>query len=251
MVLSPRGVLAIGLSLAGIAYLVAPSRGQAPQQPKADGQARPAANPTTAPSNTPAPPVAPVFGTVDLDFVLKNYEKVKASSRELSAAVNVRRGELMKIESEARQEMEMMQKLQPGTADYKKREDHITELKAKMEAGREQAQRDFTLREAEMMSTLYKEIQGMTARVAKWHGMNYVLRATSAKKPMPGTDPNSVMAAMNDQVIYCDPANDITNDVVYYLNKTYEKTASPVGAPKPAATRRPGALGEGSQPVGN
>jgi Skp family chaperone for outer membrane proteins len=250
MVLSPRGVLAIGLSLAGVAYLVAPSLGQAPQQQKADGGVRPAANPTPTPATTPQPPVAPVFGTIDLDFVLKNYEKVKASSRELSAAVNVRRGELMKIESEARQEMEMMQKLQPGTADYKKREDHITELKARMEAGREQAQRDFTLREAEMMSTIYKEIQGMTGRVAAWRGMNYVLRATNPKKPMGATDPNSVMAAMNDQVIYADPRNDITSDVVHYLNMTYQKTATPVAAPK-AAARRPGALGDGSQPAVN
>jgi Skp family chaperone for outer membrane proteins len=250
MVLSPRGVLAIGLSLAGVAYLVAPSLGQAPQQQKSDGGVRPAANPNPAPATTPPPPVAPVFGTIDLDFVLKNYEKVKASSRELSAAVNVRRGELMKIESEARQEMEMMQKLQPGTADYKKREDHITELKARMEAGREQAQRDFTLREAEMMSTIYKEIQGMTGRVATWRGMNYVLRATNPKKPTGATDPNTVMAAMNDQVIYADPRNDITNDVVHYLNMTYQKTATPVNAPRPAA-RRPAAPGEGSQPAGN
>ena len=249
MVLSPRGVLAIGLSLAGVAYLVAPSRGQAPQQQKADGGVRPAANPASAPANTPQPPVTPVFGTLDLDFVLKNYEKVKASSRELSAAVNVKRGELMKIESEARQEMEMMQKLQPGTSDYKRREDHITELKARMEAGRESAQREFTSREAEMMATIYKEIQGMTARVAKWRGMNYVLRATNPRKPV-GADPNTVMATMNDQVIYADPSNDITQDVVYYLNKTYEKTASPAAAPK-ASARRPGTPGDGSQPAGN
>ena len=89
----------------------------------------------------------------------------------------MRRGELMKIESEARQEMEMMQKLHarapPTTRSTRIK---ITELKAKMEAGREQAQREFTLREAETMSTIYKEIQGMTARVAKWRGMNYVLR---------------------------------------------------------------------------
>ncbi len=81
MVLSPRGVLAIGLGLAGIAYLVAPLRGQAQQQQKADGTVRTAANPNTAPATTPAPAVAPVFGTIDLDFILNNYEKVKASRR--------------------------------------------------------------------------------------------------------------------------------------------------------------------------
>ncbi len=254
MVLSPRGVLAIGLGLVGIACLVAPSRGQGQQPQKADGGVRTTATGTAPQPARPAPAVAPVFGSIDLEFILKNYEKVKASSRELSAAVNLRRGELMKIESEARQEMEMMQKLTPGTADYKKREDKITELKAKMEAGREQAQREFTLREAEMMSTIYKEIQGMTARVANWRGMNYILKTTNPNKPASGTDPNSVMAAFSDPVLYADPKNDITLDVVKYLNQMYAATANPNGAaPKAAAARRPGTGGavEGAQPAGN
>ena len=44
MVASSRGILAIGLSLAGLAYLVAPTLGQGQQQ---DGSVRKTASPST------------------------------------------------------------------------------------------------------------------------------------------------------------------------------------------------------------
>jgi outer membrane protein len=176
-----------------------------------------------------------VIGTIDLDVVFKNYEKVKASNKEFNEAMKVRRAELMKLESEGRQEAEMMQKLTPGTEDYRKRENRLTQLKAQMEAGRESAEREFALRQAETMATLYKEVQAMVARVAVWRKMTYVVQVSNA--PITGTDPNSVMAAINRTMVYADPSNDITNDVVMYLNHYYKAVANP--SPTPKATNRP------------
>ncbi len=133
----------------------------------------------------------------------------------------------------------MLQKLTPGTADAKKHEDRMTMLKAQMEAGQESAQREFALRQAEVMATIYKEIQAMVARVAQWRKMNYVLRVST--KPPAGTDPNSVMAAMYEPVIYADPRNDITSDVVHYLNYYYKATLNPSATSKAAA--RPSSVG--------
>ena len=256
MVLSPRGILALGLSLAGVAYLISPSLGQA-QQPAADSGVRKAGNANaagTAPSNGPKPPVPPVFGTVDLDVILKNYKKFEASSKEFQAEFLVRRGELQKIDSEARQVAEMMQKLTPGTEDYRKHENRLTELRAKMDAGKEQAEREFSLRQAEIMATLYKEIQAMVARVAQWRGMTYVVKVSN--RPITGTDPNSVMAAMGEAMIYADPRNDITNDVVHYLNYYYKATAgpAPAGTPparNPASAAAAGPASGGAQPGQN
>ena len=240
MVLSPRGFWALGLSLAGVAYLVSPSLGQGQQQ-AVDSRVQKAGNAGTAgnaTANGPKPPIPPVFGTIDLDVVLKNYKKFEASSKEFQAAMLVRRGELQKIDSEARQVAEMMQKLTPGTEDYRKHENRLTELRAKMDAGKEQAEREFTLRQAETMATLYKEIQAMVARVAQWRGMTYVVKVSN--RPITGTDPNSVMAAMGEAMIYADPRNDITNDVVHYLNYYYKATAGPAPGASPPA-RSPGA----------
>ena len=150
--------------------------------------------------------------------------------------------------SEAQQEAEMMQKFNPGSEDYKKHETRVTELKARHEAGREQAEREFALRQAESMATLYKEIQAMVARIAQWREMNYVVKVSN--QPISGTDPNSVMGAISSTMVYADPRNDITSDVVHNLNRLYQATASPT--PK-ASNRTPGAAsaGNGARTDGN
>lgn len=241
MVASSRGLLAIGLSLTGLALLVGPSLGQQqdPSVRKATGQNS---------SKPPAPPIPPSVGSVDMEYVFKNYEKVKVANKEFNAAMLARKQELMKIMSEAQQEAEMMQKFNPGSADYKKHESRVTELKARHEAGRESAEREFALRQAESMATLYKEIQAMVARIAQWHGMNYVVKVSN--QPITGTDPNSVMGAMSSTVIYADPRNDITNDVVHNLNRYYRESAS---ATPNASIRTPAAsaAGPGARPEGN
>ena len=242
MVASSRGILAIGLGLAGLAYLVAPTLGQVPQQ---DGSVRKTTSPTPA---TPPAPVAPVIGTVDIELVFKSYEKVKVSNKDYNAALLARKNELMRIMSEAQEEAQMLSKFAPGTDDYKKHEDRVTELKARHEAGREQAEREFAQRQAEAMATLYKEIQEMVKKVAQWRKMNYVVRVSN--QPIAGSDPNSVMAAISSTLVYADNRNDITNDVIFNLNRFYKATAAPAtrpadavvptsGASRPAATNLP------------
>jgi Skp family chaperone for outer membrane proteins len=240
MVASPRRLLAIGLSLAGLVLLVGPSLGQ--QQ---DGSVRKTAGQS---ANEPKEPVAPIIGTVDVEYVFKNYDKVKVANKEFNAAMLARKQELMKVMSEAQQEAELMQKFNLGSEDYKKHETRVTELKARHEAGREQAEREFALRQAESMATLYKEIQAMVARIAQWRRMNYIVKVSN--QPITGNDPNSVMGAISSTVVYADPRNDITSDVVHNLNRLYQATASPT--PK-AANRIPGggASGTGVRTDGN
>jgi Skp family chaperone for outer membrane proteins len=166
--------------------------------------------------SAPNPPAA-VIGSIDIDAVFKRWVKAQEATKSHQAAVNVRRGELMKIESEAREEMGMLKKLRPGTVDYKKREDRIAELKAMMEAGREQAQREFTVRESQIMVSLLQEIQETIAAVAKAKGLNYVVKV--APGPKIDADPNEVTTAMGRSVLYADPRNDITEEVIGSLNR--------------------------------
>jgi outer membrane protein len=226
----------MGLCTAGLGLVVGPSLGQ-----QSDSGVRRTAASTS--SSAPASPVPPVIGTVDLDAVFKNYEKVKVSSEEFRAAAMSRKNDLMKIQAEAQAEAEMLAKYNPGTDDYKKHENKVTELKANYEAKREQAERDFAAREAEAMATLYKEIQAMVARVAKWRKMTYVVKVSN--QPISGGNPNSVMAAMANTMVYADPSNDITNDVVYNLNRMYKAT----GGPAPKGSAAPGSVAAPAAPA--
>ena len=77
----------------------------------------------------------------------------------------------------------------------------------------------------------------MVTAIAQWRKMNYVVRVTNLQPS--GTDPNSVMAALQNTMIYFDPRNDITNDVIYNLNRRYKAAiANPAPGQRHAAAAR-------------
>jgi Skp family chaperone for outer membrane proteins len=241
----PRKILAIGLGLAGVVYLVAPTQGQGPQGPKGDTRVQAAANGSangaqTTGSLKPATPT--VVGSIDLDQVFKNYDKVKACMKDLQSQIQVRKAELMKYDEQGRQEMELLRKFQPGSTDYRKHEDRITELKAKIDASREQYQREMELRNAETIAIIYKEVQLYAGWVAKQRGITHVM--VVANTPPSGSDPNSALAAINRPVVYADSRNDITEGVIFYLNRTYKGLNK--GIEKPAARQQPAGGGPGA-----
>lgn len=234
MVVFSRAVAAVSLSLVGVLTLASATLGQ---------QQDPAVRKSTTQESTQTPPAPATFGSIDMTAVFKGYDKVKISGEEFKAAVMAKKKDLMAIMQEMQQESEVLAKLAPGSVDYKKHEDKITQLKAQNEAGREQAEREFALREAEMLATLYKEIQSMVARVAKSRGMTYVLRVSN--DPVTGSDPNSAMRAIERSVVYAEPTNDITKLVVHYLNVEYKQAGGP--APKATSSVTPAAV----KPTGN
>lgn len=223
MVVSSRAVVA-ALATAGALGLGARATAQQTSDStvrRAGTQGASAGSATAARSTQrPPAPVPAVFGTVDIEKIFKEYNKVKAQQEEFKAAAMAKHAELQKLQAEGAEEASKLQKMTPGSVDAKKIEDRITALKAQLEAGREQAQRDFALRESEMLATLYKEIQDMVARMAQYRGMTYVVQVSN--EPVSGSNPNSVMAAMAKTMVYADPRNDITKDVTANLNREYE-----------------------------
>jgi Skp family chaperone for outer membrane proteins len=236
-----RGAVAVGLGLVGMGLLVGPSLGQ--QQ---DGGVQKTTNTQASAGSAKRPPAAPaVIGTVDLGSVLKEYNKAKSLEQEFQSAGLAKRNDLLKINNEMQQEAEMLEKVSPNTAEFKKRQDKITQLKAQLEATREQAQRDMALRQSEMMSTIFNEIQDMVSRVAYSRNMNMVVKVSN--EPITGSNPNSVMAAFEKDVLYANPQNDITREVVFFLNKEYEAKGGvvPKAATATAAPTRGGAAPKG------
>ncbi len=234
MVSSSRLIVAVGLGVVGAGLLAAPIQGQQ------DGAVRK----TNGGASQFKEGIPAVIGTIDLDAVFKNYEKVKYANEEFQAALKARQGDLMKLQQEMVQEAELLQRFTPGQEDFKKQENKLTEMKAKLEAGREQAEREFQSREAEAMASLYNEVAEVAKKIARARKMTNVMKVTN-KQPS-GSDPNSVMAAMSNPLVYFDPANDITQDVVYNLNAVYKAAGGPTAK---AATPPAGAPGAATAPA--
>lgn len=241
-----RATLAMGLCLVGVAGLVGRSFGQ-----QGDPKVRAASNPTPAPApaaDASAARVAPkpvTIGSIDIDKVLKEYDKCKVLIDNLRAEALNRHNSLMSIATEAKQEQEKLQRMTPGSPDAKKCEDRITQLKAQFEAGRENAEREFSQKDAETMATIYNEIAAMTKGVAKSREMAFVVRYSDTLAT--GTEPNSVMAAMSRTIVFADPSVDITPAVIYWLNKRYQES----GGPPPRNTSTAVPNGPTAQPRGS
>ncbi|AMV39755.1 OmpH family outer membrane protein [Planctomyces sp. SH-PL62] len=229
MGLSSRLIVAAGLGVVGAGLLVAPIQGQQ------DGAVRK----TNGGASQFKEGTPPVIGTIDLDGVFKNYEKVKYANEEFQASLLAKRNELMKLQQEMAQEAEVLNRYAPGQEEFKKQENKLTELKAKIEAGREQAEREFQSKEAEAMASLYNEVTEVAKKIAKARKMTYVMKVTNQQPS--GANPNSVMAAMSNPMIYFDSANDITQDVVYNLNAVYKAAGGPTAKAAPPAADAPGA----------
>jgi Skp family chaperone for outer membrane proteins len=224
---STRAALAIGLGLVGVAGLVAPSMGQQAQ----DASVRPAAsNGTDAQAKPaavkPAPPA--VIGTIDMEQILKNYDGFKVGMEGIEAEGIARQNELMKMGQEMNGEMDKLRKLNPGSPDQSRVEQRISELKAKGQALKEQAQMDLSRKEADVLATTYTEIQKMAGAVAKQRGMNLVVQGSTT--PPTASNPKSIEVALFRTVIVADSKLDLTNDVTYWLNYYYKQSGRP--APK-------------------
>jgi outer membrane protein len=228
----------MGLGLVSLGLLAGPSFGQQQDSGVRKSSSQPSA------AAAPSAPVPATFGSVDMGLVFKGYDKVKAASEEFRASVMSKKGELMKLQGEMQQEAEKLSKMTPGSVDAKKIEDKMTQLKAQGEAGRESAEREFALREAEMLATIYKEVQAMVIRVANNRNITYVLRTSN--DPITSSNPNSAMMAIERTVVVADPRNDITQDVIKYLNYEYKMKG---GTPPKATSAAPST--PGARPSGN
>jgi outer membrane protein len=237
MLRSTRATLVVGLCLTGVAGLVSRSFGQnqgqapRPEAQKTDVQAK-----TASVAPTPKPVS---IGSIDMDKVLKDYDKFKVANESIRAEALDRHNSLMKLATEAKQEQEKHQRMTPGSPDAKKCEDRLTQLKAQFEAGRENAEREFTQKEAETMATIYNEVATMARGVAQQRGMAFVVKYSD--QPASGSEPNSVVAAMSRTILFADPSVDITGDVTKWLNYRYKASGGP--APKNNTVTLPGTQG--------
>lgn len=179
---------------------------------------------------TPTTVTSAVIGSIDLDLVFEGYEKVKASTETMQAKILAKQNELQKMVADMKAAAEKQASLSPTSPEYKKFDQQLTQMKIEGQAFQENVNKEFDLIQAEALAEIYRDIQGMTARVAYSRGMNYVVKISN--KPIKAAeDPNSVMAAISRTVVYSDPRNDITQQVVQYLNIEYRKTAGAAARP--------------------
>jgi RNA polymerase sigma factor (sigma-70 family) len=169
-------------------------------------------------------PSAAAIGSLNLEAVFKRSEKVQATHKEHNAANLSRKNELAIMLSDIRAEIQILSKLTPGSVDHNRHEARATDLKARYEAAREQVERESTRQSAGALATVYTEIQDTVAALAKDKGLTYVVKVAPA--PRTDSEHSEISSAVNNSVVYADPRNDLTEEVIAELNRRFHASGA-------------------------
>lgn len=199
------------------------------------GQAKP--NEGAAPAASTAPHKVAL---VDMAYVFKNYKKFEVLREYLKEEIQASEGEA-KSRAEAVQNLQKtMKALNEGSPEFTTAEQKLAKASAEFEAFRRQAQREFLKKESQIYHQVYTEASEAVAKYAKYY--NYTLVMRFNREELDTENAQKLIEGMNRQVVYHRGEDDITESVVDFLNKMYDKkaaSAAPATGVRPAGATAP------------
>ena len=179
-------------------------------------------------------------GLIDMGHVFKNYKKFEALRSSLEAEVKAYaeqdKTDAEKLKALQTQLQALAKTVTETSPEYKRLEQQLSEASAKYQADRRLKEREFARKDAEIFKTVYLEVSEFVKKYAEWKQYTLVLRF-ERDDPSKAQDLQQSLQQMNRQVVYFKPHDDISDDIVMYLNQAYERSASRPASPA-AGTRR-------------
>lgn len=163
-------------------------------------------------------------GLIDMAFLFSKYSKFEALRADLKAEIESADASLKARLEKIKGLQAEMKDLVPSSKDYTDREKQITELAASAEAERKNLQRKFMREETKIYQTCYREVLDAVNKYAGIYKYTLIIRY-SRDEAAEGDDPQKVMQALQRQVVFNRPDDDITDSVLRYLNREYKGTA--------------------------
>jgi len=199
----------------------------------------------TGPARAPGAPAPNGFAgktvLIDVNYIFKNHERFKAALNQLKNEADAMDVSMKKEEAQLRNLTMGLQKLNPGSAEYKQMEEKIAREKTDWTIKVQQQGREYLMREAKMYNDTYKEIEDEVNYFCQANGVLLVLRFIG--DPVEEGNPNSVLSNINKPVVWYDKNLDITP----YILKRFAAPARP--ATQADRSNAAGAQGNGYPPA--
>ena len=174
------------------------------------------------------------IGLIDIAHVFQEYDKFEDLRNDLQAALDQSEAEGQPKADHLKKMQQELKNYTVGSPEYEQKEKAFRVAKSEFEAFRARAQRSLARQESEMFKEIYFDVRNAAKLYAEYKGYTMVIRFN--RKQIDDTmQPQQAVQTMNKTVIYYQPANDITQTVLDYLDKQY-KNNSP-GTPARSASR--------------
>jgi len=157
------------------------------------------------------------LAVVDVSYVFKNHQRFNASMEKMKADVEAAETALRNERQEIAKMEEALQQFQPGSPDYKRRDEQVTEAKAAFNLKATKQRKDFLEREAKIYYQAYLEVNDAVKYHAQRTNLGLVLRFNGDP-----VDPNvreDVLRAINKPVVFQNGI-DITPEVLALVNRS-------------------------------
>lgn len=198
-----------------------------------------------------APAARPAAGTsigkvglVDVGHIFTHYEKLKANRDALQEEMKTSDVKLKQYQDQAQAITEQLKSgtIVKGSEQWTELEKQFTEINAKGQAEMSNLRREFIRKEVQMYKQIYDEVAFTVGQYAQARHYSLVLRyqrESEAEEAAGIEDPNQIMSRVNQLVVYHQDTDDITDEILKYMNEQYQRTAArPAGAVPQAPVRK-------------
>jgi len=175
---------------------------------------------------------------VDMGEIFTNCVRYKT-------AIEGMKAQTLQLEAQFKADYENMKKmaeelkaLQPGSPDYRTRESALGKMELDFKFKQAQARKDFEERINSVQFSLYREIDAVVKQIAVANNIALVMRHNTSE--VKGNDPQQVLRAINQSVVYYNPGLDITRLVLSKLNENTTPIQPATGTGAPNTAGRPG-----------
>jgi Skp family chaperone for outer membrane proteins len=145
---------------------------------------------------------------LDVNYIFKNHARFNALMDQMKNDADELDKQMKFEESELRKKAAGLQKLNPGSAEFKNLEEDLTRTKTDLSLKYQQKRREFLMREAKIHNDTYKEIEDQVDYFCQSNGILMVLRFMG--DPVVESNPDSILSNINKPVVWYNKELDIT-----------------------------------------
>jgi Skp family chaperone for outer membrane proteins len=187
--------------------------------------------------NSGAPVRGAVVAVIDLNNVMNNYVTAKKQVEDLQTAGMAADTELRKANNDIEKLKEQLKDLKPGSGDFKRIEEEITQRMSDLKVTASFKQRDFQERQMKAMYLIYREISEEVKRYSQANGIMLVMDYSS--DPVDINVPATIQRQVTKPFVY-QGGPDITQPILDALNQRALAAKPAGGAPggTPGGTRQ-------------
>ncbi len=175
----------------------------------------------------PAAAVGTKVAVIDMGFIFDNHPTMKDQVAAIDAEIKKAEEEINKRREEVLKQLEILKTFEENTPTFKQQEDKIADAESKLKLDFVRREKEFAEAKAKIIYDTYKQVEGVTKQFAELNQIGLVVRYSRSE--MDPKKPTTVAQGINKDIVYFNPAFDLTDGVLNFIRNQ-----------SPAAPTQPG-----------